>query len=236
MKNENVKITIKSIWKWLRSEKGKRYSFLIFYLFFFIFVFIFISLPSNITTNNNENSNSGNNSNIQGESFPFSVKNLEEDDYKFTYIVNCDNNEADYIGEKNGNNIKLQDDRGEYNYSYKNGELKFDSLENSPVLVKFLDIFEIKKIIKNSELVSETKLITDNSYLYTYNIKTTDLLELYEEEIEVTEEIVNTINIKTDNENQIIEIKLDILGYMKPLKEDIIDKYEIVITYEDSNE
>ena len=80
MKNENGKITIKSIWKWLRSEKGKRYSFLIFYLFFFIFVFIFISLPSNITTNNNENSNSGNNSNIQGESFPFSVKNLEEDD------------------------------------------------------------------------------------------------------------------------------------------------------------
>lgn len=231
MKNKKDEITIKSIWKWLRSKKGKRYSFFIFYIFFFIFVFIFISLPSNMTIDNNNNDN-----NLPEETLPYSTKNLEENDYKFTYVINNNNSQADYVGEKENNNIVLRDDRGEYIYTYQNGELKFNSNETSPALIKFLDIYEIKKIIKNSKLVSETKLITDNNYLYTYIIKTSDLLELYEEENEAMGELNNSVSIKTNSQKQILEIKLDVLGYMKTLEEETIDKYEIIITYEENNE
>ena len=34
--NQDKKINIKTIWKFLRSEKGKRYSFVIFYIFYYI--------------------------------------------------------------------------------------------------------------------------------------------------------------------------------------------------------
>ena len=54
MRDEKGKITFKSVWKWLRSDQGKKYSFVIFYAIFFIFLFIFISMPSDYKANNEE--------------------------------------------------------------------------------------------------------------------------------------------------------------------------------------
>jgi hypothetical protein len=159
MKNKKEKVNIKTIWKIFRSEKGKKYSFIIFYIFFFIFLFIMLSFPNNNTSLKNETTSN--------DSLPYKTKNLEDKSYKFTYIIKHDLDLAEYSGEKDNSSIVLKDDRGVYNFIYQNGNLI--NLENYNIpYQKLLDIFEIKKFVKNSKLISETKMTDDNLYIYNF--------------------------------------------------------------------
>ena len=77
MKNNNKnnnEITIKTIWKWLRSKKGKRYSFVIFYIFFFIFLYIFMNVDLKTDTNKKEETPKEDTSALT--SLPFVTSNL----------------------------------------------------------------------------------------------------------------------------------------------------------------
>lgn len=231
MRNEKGDITIKSVWKWLRSDKGKKYSFFIFYFFFFIFIFILISLPSpNDTKTENNHQNEQN-------IFPYSIRSLEKVSYKFKYILKINDNLNEFLVKKNKDKFILNDDTGIYNYTYQNGKLIFDDELEPITYSKFLDFYEVKRILKNSKLISETKLTETEEYLYNYSIKTSDLIELLDiETLNFSEfDLENKIVVKANKKKELETITFDIINFIKTV-EDIdleinLTTYEIILDY-----
>ena len=227
MKNNKKKFDIdfKTIWKWLRSENGKRYSFIIFYIFFFIFLFIFLTVDMKPIINNE----------IKEEnSLPFSTKNLENNDYEFSYIINS-NDVEEYKGKKQNNQISLMDDRGVFAFIYQDGKLiRNDNLEYDIPYSSLIDIYEIKRIIKNSKLISETKLNETNEIIYNYVIKNSSLESILNDNIDNLD-LENEIVIKTNSKHEIYEINFNFLNYVKS-KNNELSNYKIIIKYGDINE
>ena len=208
-------INIKTIWKAFRSEKGKRYSFIIFYFFFFIFLFIFI----NTNTKTTPNTSTDLNKQLEESSLPFITKNLENTDYKFKYIVISNNNELDYLGTKTNNKIYINDDTGEYEYSYQNGKLV--SLNNHKMIhAELFDIYTIKRIIKSGKLVSETKLNETDEIIYNYTIRNIDLSDITLQNINNLDSL-NEIKVKTNKNRQIENIEFNLLNYEKELNNEL---------------
>lgn len=219
-KKEN-NINIKEIWKLFRSEKGKRYSFIIFYFFFFIFLFIFLNTNSVITKENKEEL-----------SLPFSTKLLENNNYDFNYIINSNSNELLYKGIKINNTISLIDDTGTYLFNYKNGKY-ICSKDNNILHTELLDIYDIKRIIKNSKLISETKLTNEDKYIYNYEITNKEYSNITN--IDNYLDLKNEIIVKTNSKKELESISLDLINYEKQINNNL-DSFKIIIEYGDLNE
>lgn len=223
-KNNKNDFNIITLWKMFRSESGKRYTFIIFYFFFFIFLFIFIGNNRDVATNMNS---------TDEFSLPIKTMVLENKPYKFSYTIETNLGNSEYLGEKNNNLITLKDDKGIYNYQYKNGNLvKISNIENDIPYDKLLDIYEIKRIIKNSKLISETKLNITDEYIYNYTITSEILSELLE--INNKPNIEIEISIKTNKDKEIHEFTLDLFNMIEEQKG--LSKYIVKIKYGDINE
>ena len=228
MKDENGKITIKSIWKWLRSDTGKKASFFIFYFFFFLFIFMFLSSGDNQTTPQQE----------EETSFPYSITNIEANNYSFSYILTINDTNYEYLGERDNNTLTINDDTGIYTYSYQNGNLIFEGVDNPLKYPEFLNIYDLKTILKTATLQSETKLTTTNEYIYTYEIKNSQLLNLLNltTDLSIDIDLDNEIIVKTNSNKEFQEIQLDILNFMKIVENAELNTYTITLTYGDTYE
>lgn len=204
MKKKENDINIKTIWKWLRSEKGKRYFFVVFYVFFFIFLFIFMNI--NISDDSKTKETTEDTSKLF--SLPFSTSKLENGNYNFTYNVACPNKFV-YKGEKTGQEYSFILDDKTYNYRIINGNLiTYD--DNKISYVDFSNIYFLKPIIKNGKYISETKLAETEEYIYTYEINNSILINYIQEEINILE--TSEIKVKTNNQKDIKEIEINIKG------------------------
>lgn len=209
-KKKNNEINIKTIWKFFRSEKGKRYSFVVFYFFFFIFLFIFLSLDFTPVKSTKKKDIEVVKEEIQESSLPFVTSQLENKNYDFLYTINCQDKEI-YKGKRRENMITLEKDEEQYSYKVQNGKLVGISKE-IPYSI-FLDIFSVKQMIKNSKLVSETKLTENLNYLYNYEIKNKELDEFLLQG-NITDNI-NEIIIKTNSKKEIESIHVDLVNYIE---------------------
>ena len=198
MKKQDNNFNIITIWKWLRSEKGKRYSFIIFYLFFFIFLFVFFNFD--YSSNKKEISEEPK----PESSLPFITSNLENKTYSFIYIISCSNKKV-YNGLKNEKNYTFKFNNNIYTYQLINGDLKGDI---NISYIDFSNVYFLRQIIKNSKLVSETKMNEMEEYLYNYKIKNNILSNYLPEEI--NEDLETEITIKTDNKKVIKEVNVKI--------------------------
>ena len=219
-KNNNNKNNIITIWKNLRSEQGKKYSFFIFYIIFFLILFIMIISNKNTSIEPKEE-----------YSLPFSTRIIENNNYKFKYTIDSNLDKLLYKGEKINKTIYLDDDTGRYEFNYINGKL-VNNQDIKFLYKEFLDIYEIKKIIKSSKLISETKLNETNEYIYNYKIKNKDLDEILLNNIDNID-LENEINIKTNDKKEIKEIDIDLSNYQR---NEELDSFKIIIEYEDINE
>ena len=219
--NSNNKITVKSLWKAFRSKKGKRYSFVIFYIFFFLFLFIYLAANKNIDSNVVEEENT----------FPFNTSYLEYYDYDFKYIVNTNLDELLYKGKCEGDKITVMDDTGEYEFYYKNAKLVSDT-ENNIIHSSLLDIFEIKRMVKKSKLISETKMADNLNYIYNYTITNDDLNSIFGTNNIINKNLTNEIIIKTDSKKNIKEVNLNLLNYEREFNNDL-KIFNITLEYGD---
>lgn len=226
MRNEKGKITFISVFKWLRTDKGKRYSFFIFYFFFFILLFIVMNIKFD---DNFDNNIVNENNNISSE-LDFSFNNFLSDNFNFNYSIYVDNDLYEYIGSKNNDNISLTLD-DVYNFSYVNKEL-VKTTDNSLILLEFLDIYKIENIIKKSTLYEETKILSTNEYKYVYNINSSYLIDLFMYDHLVTNDYVNEIIITTDKDKLVSKIEFNVVNYINELNSLEYNDYKIVMTYE----
>ena len=226
--NQDKKINIKTIWKFLRSEKGKRYSFVIFYIFFFAFLFILMNLPST-STNNKQN-------NQVESSLPFKITNLEQSNYTFNYVKRIDNNSTIYLGKKINNQISLTLDDNIYIYNYQNSTLKPSVDNESDIIYQFLDIYELKRIIKNSTYISKTEF-PDGNINYNYEIDNNTLANILNMEVLDNSNLINNIVVNT-NKNGVLDITFDLLNLINNTSNvtNSYLEYKIIITYGDNNE
>ena len=226
--NQDKKINIKTIWKFLRSEKGKRYSFVIFYVFFFAFLFILMSLP-NTSTNNKQN-------NQVESSLPFKITNLEQSNYTFNYVKKIDNNSTIYLGKRNDNQISLILDDNIYIYNYQNSTLKPSVDNESDIIYQFLDIYELKRIIKNSTYISKTEF-PDGNINYNYEIDNNTLANILNMEVLDNSNLINKIIVNT-NKTGVLDITFDLLNLMNNTSNvtNSYLEYKTIITYGDNNE
>ena len=215
---------IKTIFTWLRSEKGKKYSFFVFYFFFFIFLFIYLKVTSNYEVDNSENN----------YRFPYQISILENNNYSFQYLLTSNLKEEEYLVEKSNSKLYVKDDQGIVEYSYKNGVLITDN-DRIPYS-KLLNIFELKRLIKNSVLETETKMNTTGETIYNYSISNQELANIFNVSIDSALELNNNITIKSSSDKKIKEIRFNLLNYENMISDSKYSNFEIVFIFGDANE
>ena len=215
MVKKEDKVTIKSIYKWFRSDTGKRISFVVFYLIFFIVLFLLIGTPTD--TKNSENI----------VSLPFKTTNIENNNYEFTYKEIINNEETILNGNRNGNTITLDN----VNYIYKDGELVTAS-DSSNNYYQLLDIYEIKNLVKSGTLITKVEFPLTNETDFNYDIKSSKLNNLFNSELEILDDTNNKLVVNCDKNMNIKKITLDIYNYYQELNHDnSISSYVIEINY-----
>ena len=225
MRDEKGNITIKSIYKWFRSEKGKRYTFVIFYIFFFAFLFIFLSTPADTEPIRDKEPEE------ESSSLPFKTIKLENNDYNFTYQESVNNTSLIYKGEKKDKNITITFEDNTYNYYYQDGKLLLENAESPLKYSKLLDIYEIKNLIKSATFISKVEY-PSKMVDYNYEISNKSLQEVFEVSEELSD-VNNKIIINCNEDLEVLKISFDITNYYKEVnKEDKeTNSYLIVISY-----
>lgn len=220
--NKNQPITIKTIFKWLKSTKGRKYTFAIFYIFFFIFIFILLSFNPKSTEKNNQPQ-------TETTTLPFITANLETDNYTFTYQIIKNNQEKSYLGQKETNQITIQNDTTTYTYKYQNGILQNN--QNTTEYYQLFDIYELKKLIKNSKYNYKQEY-NDGKKIYSYLADNT-LTNLLNIEATNQNTYQNEILIETNLKNEIEKITIDLQNTINQTTDQPITQYKIIITYGD---
>ncbi len=206
MRDEKGKITIKSVWKFLRSEKGKKYSFVIFYAIFFIFLFIFLRAPvGNIEEKPKE----------EISNLPFVTKMVETNNYNFTYKEIINEKEIVFDGTRENNLITINNERDKYDYQEENGELTFLGDLNPINYYKLLSIYNVKSLLKDASLVSKVEFPGTSEFAFNYDIESSVLAEFFGQELTFDEESLNRIVVNCNKDLEVTSINFDIYNYWK---------------------
>ncbi len=181
---------------------SKNGKIILFFGFYFIFftVLIIMSRGANIGSNSYTNSLYTNKEN----NTLYSFEKLNNEEYQYEYTIQ-ENYEI-----KTYNNDNIYEMTG-YKYSH------------------LLKLEEIKRIIKKSKFLNKT-LYSDNYYHLNFEIKTYELLELFNAN-NVDNASLNTLMVKTDLNGNVKEIEYDFSNYISVIDEDI-KIYKVVIKYE----
>ena len=180
------------------SPEVKRKKMIVFFGFYLIFfIFLFIWLKSN----NVENTNTP----IDEEtSFTYKTDLIENNNYTYVYEIEENENVDTIRGIRDDENYQLS----EYKYKY------------------FLDIYNIKKLIKNSKYLY--KIDNNNEISYKYEIENKTISNLLQNSKEI-ENGVNNILVYVDNNDNVYKIELDLSSYMVSINE--YTKYHLTLYY-----
>lgn len=199
--------------------KDKRYrSLMILLLYFIFFLFIFIFL--------NVNSNEIDNKDTQRILF----KNYKV--YEFTTNININ----DYIFEINGkrynNNYSFSFNDEVFNLNY--AEIMESNLDKNIINSFNFTPDIIDNIIKNSSLISEKKLISNNEIIKEYNILLSDYLNILDFNLVNYDNSDFVLIEVTELNKDVVFVKLDLTNFYKNIEESYF-KYEITISYDKIN-
>ncbi len=204
MKNVDMEKVI----EFLKTPRGKACLFFGFYLIFFIVLMFMFRV---------DDSSSKNKSNVDNN-LPFSLSNIENDNYHFKYTYKIDDKEYVYEGDKN-NGVELFEYNKEKYYSsgddfLSNKQNIWSKVDNPYIIKEFIDISAIKSIVEKASLVSKTEY-ESGMIVYSYKIATTTLIKLIEKKKIDLDDPVNEITFKTDEDNEVNDIQYDLSSYCK---------------------
>ena len=178
-----------------------------------IIMVIFFSLTV-IGVRSNKGNASNNSLGNRYNTYDFSLNKIKSGNYKFVLSLNNDEVSNTYEGKRN-NNEELFNDRENNYYSYNDDFYKDIHGVWSKVDFKYKELFNpyyIDKIIDKATFVKKEEF-NDKTKVYNYSVSTTTLIELFERKIIDIEDPINTIILKTDSDNNVVEIDMDISSY-----------------------
>lgn len=180
------------------SPEVKRKKMIVFFGFYLVFfIFLFIWLKSN-------NVESTNTPIDEETSFTYKTDLIENNNYTYVYEIEENENVNTIRGIRDDENYQLS----EYKYKY------------------FLDIYNIKKLIKNSKYLY--KIDNNNEISYKYEIENKTVANLLQNSKEI-ENGVNNILVYVDNNDNVYKIELDLSSYMVSINE--YTKYHLTLYY-----
>jgi hypothetical protein len=180
------------------SPEVKRKKMIVFFGFYLIFfIFLFIWLKSNNVENTNVPTD-------EETSFTYKTDLIENNNYTYVYEIEENENVNTIRGIRDDENYQLS----EYKYKY------------------FLDIYNIKKLIKNSKYLY--KIDNNNEISYKYEIENKTISNLLQNSKEI-ENGVNNILVYVDNNDNVYKIELDLSSYMVSINE--YTKYHLTLYY-----
>lgn len=180
------------------SPEVKRKKMIIFFGFYLIF---FICLFIWLKNSNVENTNVPTD---EETSFTYKTDLIENNNYTYVYEIEENENVNTIRGIRDDENYEVS----EYKYKY------------------FLDIYNIKKLIKNSKYLY--KIDNNNEISYKYEIENKTISNLLQNSKEI-ENGVNNILVYVDNNDNVYKIELDLSSYMVSINE--YTKYHLTLYY-----
>lgn len=199
--------------------KDKRYrSLMILLLYFIFFLFIFIFL--------NVNSNKNNNKDTQRILF----KNYKI--YEFTTNININDYIFEIDGKRYNNNYSFSFNDEVFNLNY--AEIMESNLDKNIINSFNFTPDIIDNIIKNSSLISEKKVISNNEIIKEYNILLSDYLNILDFNLVNYDNSDFVLIEVTELNKDVVFVKLNLTNFYKNIEENYF-KYEITISYDKIN-
>ena len=196
-----MKDKLKKIFK--REEKEvspevRRKKMIIFFGFYIVFfIFLFIWMKS-------YGSNSKTVPEQEETSFTYKTDLIENNNYTYVYEI-----------EENGEIITFRGIKDQENYELSEYKYKF-----------FLDIYNVKKLIKNSKYLY--KIDNNNEISYKYEIDNKTISNMLQDGKDIDDGI-NNILVYIDNNDNVYKIELDFTSYMVSINE--YSKYHLTLYY-----
>ena len=180
------------------SPEVKRKKMIVFFGFYLIFfIFLFIWLKNSNVENTNVPTD-------EETSFTYKTDLIENNNYTYVYEIEENENVNTIRGIRDDENYEVS----EYKYKY------------------FLDIYNIKKLIKNSKYLY--KIDNNNEISYKYEIDNKTISNLLQNSKEI-ENGINNILVYVDNNDNVYKIELDLSSYMVSINE--YTKYHLTLYY-----
>lgn len=205
--------------------KNRKYRAVITLFLYFIFFFILFSM-ANLNGNDNYN----------GKDNYVDVPNNLLNDYQSYYFeieLNINNQLYNFSGSYIDDTYSI--DFNENNYNFKLSDTQNIDLNKDIINSLNYNLNFINEVIKNSELISEKNILTDNSKVDEYTISLYDYLNLndiYIKEYNKEDLIYIYVTIKDDN---IVTVELNLDNLYKYYEEEY-NKYNFKINIKEINE
>ena len=176
----------------------KRKKMIAFFGFYLVFfIVLFIWMRSFNTKTNNEVND--------GETvITYKTDLIENNNYTYVYEIIENDRTYTFKGIRDQENYDVSE------YKYKN----------------FLDIYNIKKLIKNSKYLYKTD--NNNEISYKYEIDNKTLSNMLQDN-KTPSEGINNILVYVDNSDNVYKIELDFSSYMNSINE--YSKYHLTLYY-----
>ena len=206
--DKNNKFDVKEI---LNNPQKKAQLQLLLIFIFCAFLFVFISA-------NNRQRMDNYNTNKEDNKYEFNLNQIESDNYKFIMSIDIDNTITTYEGEVYDDKM-LFNDKLDYFYKednkyYKKNDNKWESFDMNNNFFDFIISENVINILKESYFDSKVQY-NDDTNMYNYKILTTNLCKLMDNEIVDIDDTPNEVSLKTDTDNEVVEISYDISSYSK---------------------
>lgn len=230
MKKDNNKTFSSIIKDLLKTPRGRGILFFVAYFLFFLAVILLVRFG-------NRGSVIGSDLDY-GKKYNFSLSNITDENYDFSYEVTIDNITTAYQGSRYDDVelFKVNDgvNISEYyrdldNYFINNGQLWLKS-ENPYRYYQFIDINNISNIIDSATYISNTSYESGKS-VYNFQISTATITKLFENlDIDI-DEVPNELMVITDEDGYVNEFQFKLDSYCS-FKQICSDGMRIVLKYD----
>ena len=237
-KKNNTLETIKELWK---TPRGKAILFFVFYIIFFFGAVVLIR------TNNAENTSQtlteGTNETTQTIRSTYKLDKIEAGNYHFVREENRNGIVTTFVGDTANNRSQVMMTQGT---AYKNYFLYSDIVleqENgvykvgiNPYLYPNITTYSsIRAILSQATLKSKTEYEGANT-IYQYEITTTTLAYILDQQEIDLDDPVNTIEVEVDEENEVVGITYGLNSYHAYKTNGLENALTISIKYSDFGE
>ena len=205
---KNNKIDYKQVKEFLSSPKGKMVAFFGFYFIFFFFLGV-VSRMSLATSSDYDTKD-------VSDKFDFSLEKIKANNYHFKYAIDIDTNKYIYEGDRKDDKALFTFNNESYyqnsDHFLKNTNGIWLKIDNPYVMKEFIDIHYISDVLNKSSYISKTDY-ESGIKTYIYQISTTTLVKLLDNNDIDLDDISNEIFIKSDENNHVDEIRFTLDSY-----------------------
>mgnify|MGYP004520623335 FL=1 len=187
----------------LKTPRGKAIAYLTFYFIFFVVIIVMIRSNHSVETNE-----------VVTPKFDFSL--IESNNYHFHYQDVLGNGTTVYDGDRNqDNSLFTKSDSVNSLNVYSSGSIYlgrdnsglYVMIDNPYLFPELKDLDSIKKILNKATYISTSNLRK------TYQISTTTLVSIFDNQEIDLDDMPNTIVVTTNSDGQIYKLEYDFSSY-----------------------